>query len=173
MSFLKAAMIFTIGLVISNSCFSKEKNQYFDVDTITRDNVAKCKFEQGYIDFCSDSFLKIYNNALSKKVNFSQNKIALVIEKERDAGTGVPRKVKYFVVLDPATKNVYPLEQSVGYFVDDRFEEIASEPSIVKFSQVSNQVCLSGTTFSYQDNNINVENECYIFNLKDRSFLKK
>ncbi|ENV10106.1 hypothetical protein F966_01278 [Acinetobacter higginsii] len=173
MNFLKTVMILTIGLVLSNFCFPKENNQNFDIDAITREHVVKCEFEQGYIDFCSDNFLKLYKDALSKKVNFAQNKIALVIDKERDTGKGVPRKVKYFIVLDPRTKKVYPLEQSVGYFVDDRFDEIASEPPIVKFSQSNNQICLSGTTFSYHDNNINVENECYIFNLNERNFFKK
>lgn len=180
MKFLKTVMIFSIGLVVSSCGFSKENNQNFDVENknivngiITRENVAKCKFEQGYIDFCSDNYLKIYNNTLSKKVNFAQNKVALVIDKERDTGKGIPRKVRYFVVLDTITKKVYPLEQSVGYFVDDRLEEIASEPSIFKFSQNNNQVCLSGTTFSYKDNNINVENECYTFNSNDKNYFKK
>jgi hypothetical protein len=180
MKFLKTVMIFSIGLVVSSCGFTKENNQNFDVEnkniingTITRAKVEKCKFEQGYIDFCSENYLKIYNNALSQKVNFAQNKIALVIDKERDTGKGAPRKVKYFVVLDPITKKVYPLEQSVGHFVNDRLEELTIEPSIVQFSQNNNQVCLSGTTFSYQDNNINVENECYTFNLNDKNFFKK
>ncbi|MCJ0829418.1 hypothetical protein MN869_13300 [Acinetobacter sp. NIPH1876] len=180
MNFLKTLMIFFIGLVVSSCSFSKENNQNFDVENkktlngvITREKVSKCKFEQGYIDFCSDDYLNLYNNALSRKINFAQNKIALIIDKQRDTGKGVPRKVKYFIVLDPRTKKVYPLEQSVGYFVDDKFEEIASEPPIVKFSQINNQICLSGTTFSYQDNNVNVENECYIFNLNERNFFKK
>ncbi|UUM28294.1 hypothetical protein NQU59_03970 [Acinetobacter colistiniresistens] len=180
MKFLKTVMIFSIGLVVSSCGFSKENNQNIDVENksifngiVTREKVLKCKFEQGYIDFCSDNYLKLYNNTLSKKVNFAQNKVALVIDKERDTGKGVPRKVKYFVVLDPTTKRVYPLEQSVGYFVNDRLEEITTEPSIIKFSQNNNQVCLSGTTFSYQDNNVNVENECYTFNPNDKNFLKK
>ena len=87
-------------------------------------------------------------------------------------GKGAPRKVKYFVVLDPTTKRVYPLGQSVGYFVNNRLEEIINEPPRIKFSQNNNQICLSGTTFSYQDNNINVENECYTFNPNDKDFLK-
>jgi hypothetical protein len=180
MKFLKKVMIFSISLVVSSCSFSKENNQNLDVenknvtnDAITREKVAKCKFEQGYIDFCSDNYLKIYNNAFSQKVNFAQNKVALVIDKERDTGKGIPRKVKYFVVLDPTTKKVYPLEQSVGYFVNDRLEEIKTEPSSIKFSQNNNHVCLSGTTFSYQDNNINVENECYTFNTNDKNFFKK
>jgi hypothetical protein len=180
MKFLKTVMIFSIGLVVSSCSFSKENNQNLDVenknvtnDAITREKVEKCKFEQGYIDFCSDNYLKIYNNALSQKVNFAQNKVAIVIDKERDTGKGISRKVKYFVVLDPTTKKVYPLEQSVGYFVNDRLEEIKTEPSSIKFSQNNNHVCLSGTTFSYQDNNINVENECYTFNTNDKKFFKK
>ncbi|ETR93125.1 hypothetical protein [Acinetobacter lactucae] len=180
MKFFKTVMIFSIGLVVSNCGFSKENKQNFDVKNeevansiITRENIVRCKFENGYIDFCSDDNLKIYNNKLNKKINFAQNKVALVIDKERDIGKGIPRKVKYFVVLDPKTKKVYPLEQSVGYFVNDKLEEITSEPSIVKFSQNNNQVCLSGTTFSYKDNNINVENECYIFNLNDKNYFKK
>ncbi|OOT52397.1 hypothetical protein [Acinetobacter pittii] len=180
MKFFKTVMIFSIGLVVSNCGFSKENNQNFDVKNeevansiITRENIVRCKFENGYIDFCSDDNLKLYNNKLNKKINFAQNKVALVIDKERDIGKGIPRKVKYFVVLDPKTKKVYPLEQSVGYFVNDKLEEITSEPSIVKFSQNNNQVCLSGTTFSYKDNNINVENECYTFNLNDKNYFKK
>ncbi|MFW1952803.1 hypothetical protein [Acinetobacter beijerinckii] len=180
MKFLKTVMIFSIGLVVSSCGFSKENNQNLDVEnksvinsSVTREQVLKCKFEQGYIDFCSDKFLKFYKDALSKKVNFAQNKVALVINKERDTGKGVPRRVKYFVVLDPITKRVYPLEQSVGYFVNDRLEEIATEPSIIKFNQNNNKVCLSGTTFSYQDNNVNVENECYTFNPNDKNFFKK
>lgn len=180
MKFLKTVMIFSIGLVVSSCSFSKENNQNFDVENknitngaITREKVAKCKFEQGYVDFCSDNYLKIYNNALSQKVNFAQNKVALVFDKERDTGKGIPRKVKYFVVLDPTTRKVYPLEQYVGYFVDDQLEEIASEPPVVKFSQNNNKVCFSGTTFSYQDNNINVENECYLFNSNDKNFFQK
>lgn len=180
MNFLKKVMIFSIGLVVSSCGFSKENNQNFDVESrnvfnaaITREKVEKCKFEQGYIDFCSDDYLRIYNNTLSKKANFAQNKVALVFDKERDRGKGIPRAVKYFVVLDPTTKKVYPLEQYVGYFVDDRLEEIISEPPIVKFSQNNNQVCLSGTTFSYKDNNLNVENECYVFNANDKNYFKK
>ncbi|WP_026471713.1 hypothetical protein [Alkanindiges illinoisensis] len=180
MKFLKTVIILSINLVISSCGFSKENNQNLDVEnkkfvntSITREDVAKCEFEQAYINFCSDNYLKIYNNSLIKKVNFAQNKVALIIDQERDTGKGVPRKVKYFVVLDPTTKKVYPLEQSVGYFVDDRLEEITTEPPIIKFSQNNKNVCLSGTTFSYKDNNINVENECYTFNLNNKIYFKK
>lgn len=180
MKFLKTVMIFSIGLVVSSCGFSKENNQDFDSErkivptkVITREKVLKCNFEQGYIDFCSNNYLKLYNDSLNKKANFDQNKVALIIDKERDTGKGIPRKIKYFVVLDPTTKRVYPLEQSVGYFVNDRLEEIATKPSIIKFNQNNNKVCLSGTTFSYQDNNVNVENECYTFNPNDNSFFKK
>ncbi|MCK4081078.1 MULTISPECIES: hypothetical protein [Acinetobacter] len=180
MKFLKTVIIFSIGFLVSNCGFSKENNQNFDSDKknisndfVTKDKVLKCNFEHGFIDFCSDNYLKLYNNSLRKKANFAQNKVALVIDKERDTGKGTPRKVKYFVVLDPATKRVYPLGQSVGYFVNDRLEEIINEPPRIKFSQNNNQVCLSGTTFSYQDNNINVENECYKFNPNDKDFFKK
>ena len=62
-------MIFSIGLVASSCGFSKENNQNFDVESrnvfnaaITREKVEKCKFEQGYIDFCSDDYLRIYTN---------------------------------------------------------------------------------------------------------------
>ena len=180
MKFLKTVMIFSIGLVVSNCGFSKENNQKFDsekrstsTELVIKEKISNCYFEQGYIDFCSDKYLKLYNNSLNQKANFAQNKVALVIDKVRDTGKGIPRKVKYFVVLDPTTKRVYPLEQSVGYFVNDRLEEIANEPSSIKFSQNNNQVCLSGTTFSLQDNNINIENECYTFNLHDKDFFKK
>ncbi|MCU4577639.1 hypothetical protein KTJ34_09360 [Acinetobacter courvalinii] len=180
MKFLKTVMIFSIGLVVSSCGFSKESNQNFDSEKrsistggVTKEKISNCNFEQGYIDFCSDNYLKLYNNSLNQKANFAQNKVALVIDRVRDAGKGIPRKVKYFVVLDPTTKRVYPLEQSVGYFVNDRLEEIENEPSSIKFSQNNNQFCLSGTTFSLQDNNINVENECYTFNLHDKDFFKK
>lgn len=177
MKFLKTLIIFSIGFLVSNCGFSKENNHNFDSDKknisndfVTKDKVLKCNFEHGFINFCSDNYLKLYNNSLRKKANFAQNKVALVIDKERHTGKGTPRKVKYFVVLDAATKRVYPLGQSVGYFVNDRLEEIINEPPRIKFSQNNNQVCLSGTTFSYQDNNINVENECYTFNPNDKDF---
>ncbi|HFF2591288.1 hypothetical protein [Acinetobacter baumannii] len=180
MKFLKTVMIFSIGILVSSCGFSKENNQDIGLrdkksltENITQKSITQCKFEQGYIDFCSNENLKLYNDALNKKENFAQNKIALILDKDRDTGKGVPRKVKYFIVIDPKTKKVYPLEQSIGYFVNDRLEEIASEPPTIKFNQNSNKVCLSGTTFLYRDNNINVKNECYIFNSNDINYFKK
>lgn len=169
----KALLISFIVSLTSNYTFSKTNDKNIEYTFITHENITQCKFEQGYIDFCSNENLKIYNDALNKKENFAQNKIALILNKDRDTGKGVPRKVKYFIVIDPKTKNVYPLEQSIGYFVNDRLEEIASEPPTMKFSQNSNKVCLSGTTFLYKDNNINVKNECYIFDINDHKYFKR
>ncbi|WP_336166734.1 hypothetical protein [Acinetobacter sp. 161(2023)] len=180
MKLLKKLVIFSTVISVSSCIFAKENNQDIGlrdkksiIENITQKSITQCKFEQGYIDFCSNENLKLYNDALNKKENFAQNKIALILDKDKDTGKGVPRKVKYFIVIDPRTKKVYPLEQSIGYFVNDRLEEIASEPPTIKFNQYSNKVCLSGTTFLYRDNNINVKNECYIFNSNDINYFKK
>lgn len=169
----KALLISFFFSLTSSYTFSKTNGKNIEYAVITHENITQCEFEHGYFDFCSNENLKLYNNALSKQENFSQNKIALIIDHERDTGKGVPRKVKYFIVIDPKIKKVYPLEQSIGYFVNDRLEEIATEPPTIKFSQNSNKVCLSGTTFSYKNNNINVKNECYVFDINNHKYFNK
>ncbi|MFW1843061.1 hypothetical protein ACG9YY_08945 [Acinetobacter pittii] len=174
MKCIKKALLLSFFISLTSSyTFSKTNGENIEYTVITHESITQCEFEQGYFNFCSNENLKLYNKALSKQENFSRNKIALIIDHERDTGKGRPRKVKYFIVIDPKTKKVYPLEQSIGYFVNDRLEEIASEPPTIKFNKNSNKVCLCGTTFLYKDNNINVKNECYIFDINDHKYFKK
>jgi len=138
---------------------------------LTQKNVTVCDVKNIQINFCKDEKISIYNRHLQDKPNFSQNLILIAMEQNRNTGKGEERNVKSIVVLDPIKRQVIPFPQIVGNFVDDRLQIIDNEPGIVKFSKKNNEICISGTTYASDDNNINVENECY--KLVDNKFIKK
>lgn len=173
MKFKKCYLVISIGLLVSSCSYSKEqpsesgtKNQI-----LTQKNVAICDVKKIQINFCRDEKISIYNRHLQDKPNFSQNLNLIIMDQNRDTGKGEGRNVKSIVVLDPITKQIIPFPQVVGNFVDDRLQVIDNEPAIIKFSKKNNEVCISGTTYASDDNNINVENECY--KLVDGKFIKK
>lgn len=163
----KLSLMISLGIIISSCTYAQDKHNSLNI--ITRSDVKQCKFDYGYVDFCSDKNLMIYNQQIKNHINFSDNKILSIIEKEVDFGKGIPRRIKYIVVIDPKLEKVYPLDQYVGYFVNDQLDEISNQPPLIDFK--NNKVCLSGTTFSKLDNNVNVKNECYTFS-KDGNFTK-
>lgn len=159
-------------ILFSNITYSESRIGNIKIH-LSKSNIIKCEFEQDYMDFCTDKYLRLYEKKMNDTPNFSIDKILLVLDKERDTGKGIPRIVKHVVVLDPKNNKVYPLQQSVGFYVDDRLNEIYSDPPKVDFSKKDNKVCLSGTTYSLHSSNINVENECYLFNEKEKNYFKR
>lgn len=172
MKLKKNFLVISIGVLASSCSYSKE--QATDTVTknknLTKENVTVCEIKEIQINFCNDEKIMIYNQYLQKKPNFSNNQILVVIGQERDVGKGVGRNVKSIVVLDPIKNKVIPFPQLVGNFVDSRLQILENEPAIIKFSNKNNEVCISGTTYAINDNNINVEDECY--KLKNDKFIK-
>lgn len=150
--------------MLASSC-SYSKEQSTDAVTknsiLSKKNVTVCDIKQIQINFCKDEKISIYNNHLQDKPNFSQNLILVVMDQNRDTGKGIERNIKAIVVLDPLKKQVIPFPQVVGNFVDNRLQILENEPAVIKFSKTNNEVCISGTTYATEDNNINVEDECY------------
>ncbi|WP_180164481.1 hypothetical protein [Acinetobacter sp. YH12049] len=163
MKIKKFFWVIAIGILASSCSYSKEQS----TDTVTnnsilsKNNVTVCDIKQININFCKDEKISIYNKHLNDKPNFSKELILIVMDQDRDTGKGVERNVKSIIVLDPVNKRVIPFPQVVGNFVDDRLQVLENEPPIIKFSKSNNKVCISGTTYSTEDNNINVEDECY------------
>lgn len=153
----KLILLFLSILGFSSCTYPKENI------LITSDNVSKCYFEDGNIDFCSKDKLEVYNKHIRDFPNFSNDKVLLILNHNRDLGVGESRVVKLIVVLDPLGKKVIPVPQMVGNFVDIKLREIYNEPSIIKYNKKGNKICLSGTTYFLKNNNINVEDECYSF----------
>lgn len=173
MKFKKCFLIISVGLLASSCSYSKEqptdsvtKNQI-----LTQKNVTICDVKKIQINFCKEEKISIYNRHLKDEPNFSKNLTLIVMDQNRDIEKGVGRNVKSFVVLDPIKKQVIPFPQVVGNFVDDRLQILDNEPALIKFSKKNNEVCISGTTYASDDNNINVENECY--RLENGKFIKK
>ncbi|MGE8560075.1 MAG: hypothetical protein ACN6NJ_03870 [Acinetobacter sp.] len=172
MKFIQTLSILIWGLAFSGCSYSKENKEFLSssAQVISQKNVSPCKFDNEKIDFCSLEKLSIYNNRFKDKINFANNKILLIVNEKRDTRRGEARIVKVIVVLDPLEKRVFPASQIVGNFVDDRLREISAEPAKIEYSKNDNKICLSGTTYSSKDNNINVENECYKF--ENKKFIK-
>ncbi|AXY61502.1 hypothetical protein [Acinetobacter sp. WCHAc010052] len=160
----QALLILILGFLSANNTYSKwDKDGVVGFNqAISKKDVSNCKFDNELIDFCSRENLSFYSNHINDKINFSNNKILLTIDKKRNNG-GEDRVVKLIVVLDPIKNMVFPLSQMVGNFVDDKLRVINKEPAKIEYYKNSNKLCLFGTTYSYKDNNINVENECYRF----------
>lgn len=155
--FFRVCILAFASLMIS-SCSNAKVNTF---NEITESNVSKCNYDHSYIDFCSKKNINQYNLKLNDKVNFSNNLILSILSSEVDFGKGSPKSLKYIVVIDPKLKQVFTLNQYVGNFVNDKLDEIKTEPPKITFK--NNIVCLSGTTYSHFDNNVNVSNECYTF----------
>lgn len=172
MKLLQLIGLFFLILLLSNCSYSKENN---NEKLISRENVSICKFENENIDFCSIDKILLYNRHLKDFANFSNDKIFLSLNHRRNIGRGEEKIVKIMVILDPSKKIVTPVPQIVGNFVDSKLREISDEPAKIEFRKNNNKFCLSGTTYSLKDNNINVENECYkfenskIFKIKDKN----
>lgn len=173
MKFKKCFFLISVCLLASSCSYSKEqptdaltKNQI-----LTQNNVTVCNVKKIQINFCEDAKIAIYNRHLQNKPNFSQNMTLIVMDQNRDKGKGVERNVKSIVALDLIKKKIIPFPQLVGNFVNDRLQILDNEPAIIKFSKKNNEVCISGTTYALDDNNINVENECY--KLDNDKFIKK
>lgn len=149
---------------------SLNKNQ----ENIVASQVVKCTFDGlKNTDFCDDEKLKIYQNKINKGLNFDKDKVLIVINKNTTLYNGVPRSLNFIIVYDPEGERIYPFYQVVGNFVNNRLEEDLSDPALIKYSKDSNKVCLSGTLFYEGDNDINVEDQCYIFSKKQPDFFKK
>lgn len=153
----KLILLFLAILGFSSCTYPKENI------LISSDNVSKCYFEDGNIDFCSKDKLEVYNKHIRDLPNFSNDKILLILNHNRNTGKGESRVVKLIVVLDPLGKKVIPVPQMVGNFVDSKLRDIYNEPAIIKYNKKGNKICLSGTTYFLKNNNINVEDECYSF----------
>jgi hypothetical protein len=153
----KLILLFLSILGFSSCTYPKENI------LISSDNVSKCYFEDGNIDFCSKDKLEVYNKHIRDLPNFSNDKILLILNHNRNTGKGESRVVKLIVVLDPLGKKVIPVPQMVGNFVDSKLRDIYNEPAIIKYNKKGNKICLSGTTYFLKNNNINVEDECYSF----------
>ncbi|QIC66031.1 hypothetical protein [Acinetobacter schindleri] len=149
--------LFFNGLLFSSCTYPKENI------LITSNNVSRCYFESEVVDFCSKDKIEIYNQHIKDLPNFSNDKILLILNHNRNTGKGESRVVKLIVILDPLEKKVIPVPQMVGNFVDDNLREISDDPAIIKYNKKDNKVCLSGTTYFLKNNNINIENECYKF----------
>lgn len=149
--------LFFNGLLFSSCTYPKENI------LITSNNVSRCYFESEVVDFCSRNKIEIYNQHIKDFPNFSNDKILLILNHNRSTGKGESRVVKLIVILDPLEKKVIPVPQMVGNFVDGNLREINDDPAIIKYNKKDNKVCLSGTTYFLENNNINIENECYKF----------
>lgn len=172
MKFTQILLMLILGFAFSSCSYSKENQKSLNSNTqvISRENVSQCKFDNDVIDFCSSKNLSIYSSHFKDKANFANDKILLVLNQERNTGKGEARIVKTIVVLDPHEKKVFSASQTVGNFVDGGLREISKEPAKIEYSKNNNKVCLSGTTYSSKDNNINVKNECYKF--ENKKFIK-
>ena len=172
MNIINIAALFVLGLIFSGCSYSKENlgSNNTSSNGISKDNVVICRDNSISIDFCTMDKINLYNKRIIEKANFSKNKLILIIEQNRDVGKGEIRKINSVVAIDLDSKVVIPLPQVVGNFVDERLDVIEEERPTIKFSKENDTVCLSGTTYSINDNNINVENQCY--RLSGRVFLK-
>ena len=153
----KLILLFLSILGFSSCTYPKENI------LITSDNVSKCYFEGENIDFCSKDKLEVYNKHIKDVPNFSNDKVLLILNHNRDLGVGESRVIKLIVILDPLGKKVIPVPQMIGNFVDSKLREIYNEPAIIKYNKKGNKICLSGTTYFLKNNNINIEDECYNF----------
>ena len=173
MKLKKCFLVISIGMLASSCSYSKEQSTdaVAKNSILTQNNVTVCDIKKIQINFCKDEKISIYNQYLQEKPNFSKNLTLVVMDQNRNTGKGVGRNVKSIVVVDPINKQVIPFPQVVGNFVDDRLQILENEPAIIKFSKKNNEVCISGTTYASDDNNINVEDECYKF--ENSKFIKK
>lgn len=160
---LKKIFFFLVVGFLNSSCSYSKEISLIDKVNLKAENVALCNIEKININFCSDEKIKIYNQKLGSTSNFSNDKILIVLNEARYNGKGEKRNVKALVVLDSSQHKVYPLQQIVGNFVGSNLEVLINENPKIKFSEKNNKVCLSGTTFASDNNNVNVENECYSF----------
>ncbi|UNW07144.1 hypothetical protein MOV98_01985 [Acinetobacter variabilis] len=94
----KLILLFLSILGFSSCTYPKENI------LITSDNVSKCYFEGGNIDFCSKDKLEVYNKHIKDLPNFSNDKVLLILNHNRDLGVGESRVVKLIVILDPLGK---------------------------------------------------------------------
>lgn len=165
MNMFKYLITLISGFLITSCTYSKEQSEdsYSTATVLTKNNVSNCFIEEINVDFCSEDKLRKYNIHIKDQPNFFHNKIILVDDGKRDIGKGERRHIKNIILLDPKTNKVIPLPQSLGNFVDERLQVIFDEKPQIRFSKNDNKICLSGTTFAKSDNNINVENDCYIF----------
>ncbi|WP_227548231.1 hypothetical protein [Acinetobacter sp. RF14B] len=155
---MKFKIILLLFSLLFSSCIHSKENIL-----INSSNVSKCHFEGESIDFCSKDKIEIYNKHIKDFPNFSNDKILLILNYIRDSGKGESRLVKIIVILDPKGKRITPLPQIVGNFVDGKLRAINDDPAIIKYSKNDNKICLSGTTYFFKNNNINIEDECYSF----------
>lgn len=169
MKLTKLFLFLIFGLLNSSFSYSREESSFIK-DSLKSDNVSSCNVEKIKVNFCTNEKIKIYNQKMASTANFSNDKILIILNEDRYTGKGDSRNVKAIVVIDSSKGKIYPLQQIVGNFVDSRLEVLINENPEIKFSKSSNEVCISGTTYASDDNNINVENECYIF--KNDSFKK-
>ncbi len=119
-------------VLIFSGCYAKDIRG----NVIINGNI-QCKFDYGEIDFCSEKYNKIYRNGFENKLNFANSRILLDIQSD---GT--------FVVLDPKTKNVFPL---YGQYFDIKKDKKLIKKREVIYNLNDNKICINGYKYSYRD----------------------
>lgn len=140
---LSKTLILSLTLVFSG-CYAKDSK----INVLINGN-NQCKFDYGEIDFCSESYKKKYMNGFSSKPNFDKSKILLDVQSD---GT--------LVVLDPKTKNVFPLYGQ--YFDVNKNNKIMKKREIF-YGLNDNKICINGYKYAYRDL-VDDGKYCYFFN---------
>lgn len=141
--------IVVLGFVlIFSGCYAKDIRS----NVIINGN-SQCEFDYGEIDFCSAKYKKIYNSGFEHKLNFANSRILLEIQSD---GT--------FVVLDPKTKNVFPL---YGQYFDVKKDNKVIKKREVIYNLNDNKICIDGYKYAYRDL---VENGTYCYSFTGNGF---
>lgn len=139
---LSRTLMLGLTLVFSG-CYAKDIGS-----NVLINGNSQCKFDYGEIDFCSDKYKKIYKSGFQSKANFDKVKILLDIQSD---GT--------LVVLDPKTKNVFPL---YGQYLDIKENKKIIKKREIIYGLNDNKICIKGYKYAYRDLVENGE-YCYIF----------
>lgn len=135
-------------MLVFSGCYAKESRS----NVIISGN-NQCKFDYGEIDFCSAKYKKIYSSGFENKLNFDNSRILLEIQSD---GT--------FVVLDPKTKNVFPL---YGQYFDVKKDNKVIKKREVIYNLKDDKICIEGYKYAYRDL---VENGKYCYKFTGNGF---
>lgn len=142
MNFLKKVMIFSVGLVVSSFCFSKENGQNIKVEP--------CGFDYDVNNYyCKTDKIKVFEGNIGRKSDFNKDYSVIKI----DDG-------KYYrlVALNQKSYKVYPLNYQIN-----------KKKANFNYSVEKDELCVSGDLYSYRDTYLNSK-AC--FKIIDNAFVK-
>ncbi|WP_080429219.1 hypothetical protein [Burkholderia ubonensis] len=145
-SILVALTVLSLEVLAKQAVANEIKNHPYaevKISYVTSD-LTKCSFQYSPIDFCDDSHVAAYGDALKKQsANFNEYYILLAY----------PEFKKYhqrsIVAIDTRTGVVYPLpiDAFSGFM---RGRPVAKDEGKISYSIKSNKVCISGAILVYR-----------------------